>query len=70
MALAEHPERANTLFLGTNRGVYVSDGGGADWRRYRVGMPGVPVTRLSFDQGYLYAATFGRGLWRCKPCPS
>ena len=69
MSLVSHPSRDETLFLGTSRGVYLSEDGGANWEQYSRAMPAVPITELSFDQGYLYAATFGRGLWRCKPCP-
>lgn len=68
MSLVAHPNRNNTLFLGTSRGIYLSEDGGVNWTQYRQGMPAVPVIELSFDQGYLYAATYGRGLWRCKPC--
>ena len=69
MSLVAHPTRDDTLFLGTSRGVYLSDNGGHDWQPYHLDLPAVPITQLSFDQGYLYAATFGRGLWRCRPCP-
>ena len=69
MSLVPHPTRDNTLFLGTNHGVYLSENDGDDWQPYQLEMPKVPVTELTFDQGYLYAASFGRGLWRCKPCP-
>ena len=70
MSLVAHPNRGNTLFLGTSRGVYLSEDEGANWESYSQGMPAVPITHLSFDQGYLYAASFGRGLWRCRPCPA
>lgn len=69
MSLVAHPIRDDTFFLGTSRGVYLSQDGCVNWEPYRQGMPPVPITELSFDQGYLYAATFGRGLWRCRPCP-
>ncbi len=68
MSLVADPSRDDTLFLGTSRGVHISEDGGITWRPYHLGMPAVPITGLSFDQGYLYAATFGRGLWRCRPC--
>ncbi len=68
LALVAHPTRHHTLFLGTNRGVYVTEDRGNTWQPYRLKMPRVPITELSFDQGYLYAATLGRGLWRCRPC--
>jgi hypothetical protein len=68
LSLVAHPTRDYTMFLGTNRGVYLSEDGGSTWEPYRQSMPRVPITELSFDQGYLYAATLGRGLWRCRPC--
>lgn len=69
MSFAMHPSRAWTLFLGTNRGVYVSATYGRSWEPYQLELPAVPVTELIFDGSFLYAATFGRGLWRCRPCP-
>jgi hypothetical protein len=69
MSIVAHPSRDGTLFLGTTRGMYISENEGADWEPYRLGMPQVPITQLLFDQGLLYAATYGRGLWRCTPCP-
>jgi hypothetical protein len=69
MSLVAHPTREHTLFVGTSRGVYLSEDGGHNWQPYQIELPAVPITELSFDQGYLYAATFGRGLWRCEPCP-
>lgn len=69
LSLTAHPARDNTLFLGTTRGAYLSEDAGDSWHSYRLGLPRVPVNELSFDEGYLYAATLGRGLWRCKPCP-
>ena len=68
MSLVPHPSRDGTLFLGTNHGVRISEDSGTNWREYGLGLPNVPVTELTFDRGYLYAATYGRGLWRCRPC--
>jgi hypothetical protein len=68
LSFAPHPTRDQTMFLGTNRGVYLSEDGARTWQPYRQKMPPVPITDLFFDQGYLYAATLGRGLWRCRPC--
>jgi hypothetical protein len=61
MSLAAHPMREETLFLGTSRSVYVSESGGAEWRSYASELPNVPVTELTFDQGWLYAATYDAG---------
>ena len=70
ISLVAHPVREGTLFAGTNKGIYLSEDCGQSWRKYRRGMPAVPITDLHFSKGYLYASTLGRGLWRCKPCPA
>ncbi len=57
---------SNTLFAGTDFGVYKSTDGGASWVRFGVGLPLV-ATRdiyLAPDGTYLRAATFGRGVWQ------
>jgi hypothetical protein len=68
ISLVAHPSREGTLFLGTTRGVYLSENEGVNWSPYSRGLPSVPVMSLVFDSGFLYAATYGRGLWRCRPC--
>ena len=68
LSLAAHPTREATMFLGTSRGVYLSESGGTSWSPYMLALPHAPVTELIFDGGLLYAATLGRGLWRCRPC--
>lgn len=68
LSLTAQPGRDGTLFLGTNRGVYLSEDDGLTWRPFNTALPSVAVTELTFDQGSLCAATFGRGLWRCRPC--
>lgn len=67
LCLAVHPSRADLLFLGTSRGVYVSEDGGSTWVSFRTGLPSVPITELAFSGATLRAATFGRGLWQCVP---
>lgn len=67
ISMAADPGCPNVLYLGTTRGVYVSNDSGEHWSPYGPGFPKVPVTELIFDQSHLYAGTFGRGLWRCTP---
>ena len=68
LAIALNPSVPGQVFLGTNRGVHLSQDRGVTWNPWGLKMPNAPVTRLLFDQGFLYAATYGRGLWRLKPC--
>ncbi|PKP35144.1 MAG: hypothetical protein CVU00_03585 [Bacteroidetes bacterium HGW-Bacteroidetes-17] len=60
----------NHLYVGTDRGVYFKDGS-ANWTLFNSGLPNVMVTELDLhynesepDNSVLYAATYGRGLWK------
>jgi photosystem II stability/assembly factor-like uncharacterized protein len=54
------------LYVGTDVGVFYTDGSMADWIPYQNGLPNVVVTELeiSYNDNKLWAATFGRGLWK------
>ncbi len=56
------------LYVGTDVGVYVSNDGGAPWLALGTGLPMTPVTdlRLHSPTKTLYAATFGRGVYKLK----
>lgn len=53
------------LYVGTDVGVFYTDGSMNDWITYQTGLPNVVVTELeiSYNNNKLWAATFGRGLW-------
>ena len=53
------------LYIGTDLGVFYTDGTMSDWIPYQTGLPNVIVTELeiSYNNNKLWAATFGRGLW-------
>jgi photosystem II stability/assembly factor-like uncharacterized protein len=55
----------NTIYVGTNLGIYRTRDGGATWQRFGHGMPIVRVMDLFVSQSgsLLRAATYGRGLW-------
>lgn len=59
-------DSAHLLFAGTDIGVYYRDTTMASWLPYKTGMPIVQVTDLKVDTSTntLYAATFGRGIWK------
>ena len=58
------------LALATDAGVYTareSEGARTTWRHLGSGLPNVAVDDLtSGPDGYIYAATHGRGVWRIK----
>lgn len=62
------PRNRNHLYAGTDIGVFVSYDGGATWSRDSNPFAFVPTEALILERGggatYLYAFTFGRGVWR------
>lgn len=65
-ALAQHPTKPRTLYIATAGNVRASDDRGATWRSTGGTLPNVSVMQLFTDADFLYAVTFGRGLWRAK----
>jgi hypothetical protein len=59
----------NTLYAGTDIGVYVTYDQGAHWQRFGVGFPMVRVTDLfiASNGSLIRAATYGRGMWEIYP---
>lgn len=59
----------NTWYVGNDLGVFMTTNAGATWMNMgtNYGLPNVIVQDLQISPtGYLYAATFGRGIWRIK----
>ncbi len=55
------------LLLGMDTGVYASTDEGASWTAfYPDSLPNVQITQTFARDEFLYAATYGRGLWRIK----
>jgi len=53
-----------TLYIAGNPGVFVSQNGGTNWAAFDNELPNASVGWLQWWGSYLYAATWGRGLWR------
>jgi hypothetical protein len=56
-----------TLYIAGNPGVFVSQDGGTNWAAFDDGLPNASVGWVQWWGSYLYAATWGRGLWRRQP---
>jgi photosystem II stability/assembly factor-like uncharacterized protein len=69
--LREDPSNQRLLYLGTERGVYVSADAGQRWVRLGVGLPVVAVFDLALQQreNELVAGTHGRSLWVLNVSP-
>jgi photosystem II stability/assembly factor-like uncharacterized protein len=59
----QDPVRADLLFAGTSRGVYVSFDGGGGWQPLQLNLPTSGVNDLTIHGNDLIAATEGRALW-------
>jgi photosystem II stability/assembly factor-like uncharacterized protein len=64
--------RSNTLYVGTDDGVYVSTDQGTSWSRFGKGLPHAQVRDLEFngDLQILAAGTHGRGVWEILVPPA
>ncbi|WP_282043090.1 VPS10 domain-containing protein [Winogradskyella flava] len=68
-ALAWHDNGEDGLYVGMNYGVYYTDNDlGNTWVPFNNGLPNVRINELEINtaDNRIYAATFGRGLWRSE----
>jgi hypothetical protein len=64
-ALAIDPANTNTIYAGTDIGVFRSVDGGASWQPFSDGLPRVAVFDMAIQNAnrFLRIATHGRGIW-------
>jgi photosystem II stability/assembly factor-like uncharacterized protein len=62
-AIREDPKRKGLLFVGTEKGVYVSFDDGEKWESLRLNLPATSVRDLIIKNDDLVVATHGRGFW-------
>ncbi len=62
--LAIHPKNSRWLYIGTEVGIFTSEDGGATWAVPHDGPANVSVKELFWLGTTLYAATFGRGVYK------
>lgn len=71
-AVAWDPYDTNIIYVGTDIGMFMTTNGGSTWANMNtLGLPNIHVNDLVISQGnaWLYAATFGRGIWRIALTP-
>lgn len=61
--IREDPIRPGLLYAGTEFGMYVSFDNGAQWQKFDLNLPAVPVTDIRLAHGDLVLSTQGRGFW-------
>jgi photosystem II stability/assembly factor-like uncharacterized protein len=54
------------MYVGTDLGVFFKGKDDQEWQRYGSQLPNTMVrdVEIAYNEGYIYAATYGRGLWR------
>ena len=58
------PQNANTIYVGTDIGVFISTAGGNTWVSFNNGLPPVVVTKLVASGNTIQAGTYGRGAYQ------
>ncbi len=61
----EHPRNPNLLFVGTEYGIFASYDRGANWTKFHMNLPTVPVDDILIHprENDLILATHGRSIW-------
>jgi photosystem II stability/assembly factor-like uncharacterized protein len=64
-----HPSHPDTLYIGTDLGVFVTEDGGTSWLRENSGFANVIVEHLELNNGRLFAFTHGRSVFSVTLAP-
>ena len=59
-----NPANSAKIYVGGEVGVFASEDSGANWSVSNDGPANVSVDELFYGDGTLYAATYGRGMWK------
>ncbi len=71
-AAAFDPNASDTIYVGTDVGVFRTIDGGASWQAFDNGIPNVSISDLTVDpeDQLLVAATYGRGMYKVSIAPA
>lgn len=64
---------ADGLYIGTDIGIFYKDSLQSGWTYFSNQLPNTIVRDMEIENGFLYAGTYGRGMWRSQlhtSCPS
>lgn len=67
-SVVTHPSDAEIVFVGADIGVFASTDEGQHWQPFDDQLPNAQILQIFWQDGWLYAVTYGRGLWRRRPC--
>ena len=62
-AIRADKKRPGLLYAGTEFGMYISYDDGANWKKFQLNLPIVPITDLTIKENDLIIATQGRAFW-------
>jgi photosystem II stability/assembly factor-like uncharacterized protein len=62
-ALRADQKKQGLLYAGTEFGMYISYDDGANWKKFQLNLPVVPITDLAIKNNDLVVATQGRAFW-------
>ncbi len=62
-ALRADHKRPGLLYAGTEYGMYISYDYGANWKKFQLNLPVVPITDMTIKDNDLIVATQGRAFW-------
>lgn len=61
--IREDEKNKNLLFAGTEKGLFISNNGGLNWKSFQLNLPNAPITDLKVYKNNLIASTSGRAFW-------
>jgi hypothetical protein len=67
-SIVYHEGSPQRIFVGSENGVFYRDSTMSDWKQFGDGLPNCDVRTLQiqYTNNILYAATYGRGVWRAS----
>ena len=65
-SIFEDPKKEGLVYLGTEKGVYISFNGGNNWQSLSNNLPITPVMGIAVKQNELVIATHGRAFWKME----
>lgn len=70
-AVIHQMNTVNTIYAGTNKGVYYCDDGTSSWVAFNENLPMTIINDLELQEstGEIFAATYGRGMWKTNLRP-